>query len=170
MYQLFGRYISELVYGANDGIITTFAVVSGASGAALAPEIVVILGLANLLADGFSMGASNYLSIRSEQDYHGIEYDAEGARKPLKHGTATFVAFVLAGALPLIPFLFGISPSLQFEVSAAATALAFFIVGGMRSFITRKPFFSSGLQMLAIGGFAAAIAYGVGFALHAYVL
>src|SRR6056297_1515656 len=64
-----GRYLAEVIYGANDGIVTTFAVVSGVAGAALNPSIVLVLGLANLFADGFSMGMSNYLSRRSELDY-----------------------------------------------------------------------------------------------------
>src|SRR3989344_9642857 len=64
-----GKYIGDLIYGANDGIITTFAVVAGAVGASLSPAVIIILGFANIFADGISMGASNYLSIRSEQDY-----------------------------------------------------------------------------------------------------
>lgn len=63
-----GPFIHDIVYGANDGIVTTFAVVSGASGAALAPYIVIILGFANLLADGLSMGFGNYLSVKSKGD------------------------------------------------------------------------------------------------------
>ena len=65
MTRLSRHYLPDLVYGANDGIITTFAVVSGVVGAALSDTIIVILGFANLLADGFSMGASNYLARRS---------------------------------------------------------------------------------------------------------
>ena len=64
-----GRYLAEVVDGANDGIVTTFAVVSGVAGVALDPAIVLVLGAANLFADGFSMGMSNYLSRRSEMDY-----------------------------------------------------------------------------------------------------
>ncbi len=63
--RLAGHYLPDLVYGANDGIITTFAVVSGVVGASLSERVIVILGLANLVADGFSMGASNYLARRS---------------------------------------------------------------------------------------------------------
>ncbi len=64
-----GKYVGDLIYGANDGIITTFAVVAGAAGASLSAVVVIILGLANLVADGFSMGASNYLGKQSERDY-----------------------------------------------------------------------------------------------------
>jgi hypothetical protein len=62
------RYLPDAVFGANDGIITTFAVVSGVVGAGLAERIILILGVSNLLADGFSMAASNYLAIRSRED------------------------------------------------------------------------------------------------------
>jgi VIT1/CCC1 family predicted Fe2+/Mn2+ transporter len=64
-----GRYLGDLVYGANDGIITTFAVISGATGATLLPGIIIILGLANLVGDGISMGLSNFLSLRSRRDF-----------------------------------------------------------------------------------------------------
>ena len=72
-----GKYIGDVIYGANDGIITTFAVIAGASGASLAPVVVVILGFANLLADGISMGASNYLGKRSEHDYAKAQREKE---------------------------------------------------------------------------------------------
>ena len=59
-------YLRDAVYGAIDGTITTFAVVAGVAGAQLSAGIVVVLGLANLLADGFSMAVSNYLGTRAE--------------------------------------------------------------------------------------------------------
>lgn len=57
--------LRDLVYGAIDGTVTTFAVVSGVAGAGLSERVVIILGLANLLADGFSMAVGNYLSTRA---------------------------------------------------------------------------------------------------------
>ena len=64
-----GSYVGDFVYGAIDGSVTTFAVVSGVAGAALSVNIVIILGLANLLADGFSMAVGNYLSSKSDIEY-----------------------------------------------------------------------------------------------------
>ncbi len=64
---LAGEYIKDFIYGANDGIITTFAIVTGAAGAGFSPLVVIVLGFANLLADGFSMAASNYLGSSSEE-------------------------------------------------------------------------------------------------------
>lgn len=68
-----GPWIHDIVYGAHDGIVTTFAVVAGTAGAGLSWGIVIILGVANLLADGVSMGAGSFLSLRSERDqYHRL--------------------------------------------------------------------------------------------------
>jgi VIT1/CCC1 family predicted Fe2+/Mn2+ transporter len=61
-----GSYLRDFIYGAIDGAVTTFAVVSGVEGADLDPNIVVILGGANLVADGFSMAISNFLGSRAE--------------------------------------------------------------------------------------------------------
>lgn len=61
-------YIRDWIYGGIDGAVTTFAVVSGVAGAQLSPYIVLILGFANLFADGFSMAASNFLGTRAEHD------------------------------------------------------------------------------------------------------
>lgn len=60
-------YVRDFVYGAIDGAVTTFAVVSGVAGAGLPSGIVIVLGVANLIGDGFSMAASNYLGTRAEQ-------------------------------------------------------------------------------------------------------
>jgi VIT1/CCC1 family predicted Fe2+/Mn2+ transporter len=60
-------YLRDFIYGAIDGSVTTFAVVSGVAGAGLSPRIVIILGVANLIGDGFSMAAGNYLGTRAEQ-------------------------------------------------------------------------------------------------------
>lgn len=86
-------YLPDAVYGAIDGGVTTFAVVSGVAGAALAPEIVLILGLANLIADGFSMGAANFAGLRAEQqqadrarreEHHEIHVHPEGEREEIR--------------------------------------------------------------------------------------
>lgn len=62
------RYVGDFVFGGIDGVITTFAVVAGVAGAQLSAAVVLILGLANLLADGFAMGIGNFLSIKSEHE------------------------------------------------------------------------------------------------------
>lgn len=61
--------IEDFVYGATDGAVTTFAVVAGVVGASLSPSVILILGFANLFADGFSMAIGNYLSSKSRIEY-----------------------------------------------------------------------------------------------------
>lgn len=63
-------YLSDFVYGGIDGTVTTFAVVSGVAGAGLSSDIVIILGFANLIGDGFSMAAGNYLGTRVDRQLH----------------------------------------------------------------------------------------------------
>lgn len=71
-------YIGEFVYGGIDGSVTTFAVVAGSAGANLDPSVIIILGFANLIADGFAMSVGSYLSNKSEKEnydkHERIEY------------------------------------------------------------------------------------------------
>ena len=63
-------YLRDWVYGGIDGAVTTFAVAAGVAGANLSPGIVLILGFANLLADGFSMAVANYSGTKTEQEQY----------------------------------------------------------------------------------------------------
>jgi VIT1/CCC1 family predicted Fe2+/Mn2+ transporter len=87
------NYLRDWIYGGIDGAVTTFAVVTGVVGAQLAPFVIVILGLANLLADGFSMAASNFLGTKAEHDdmrrlaaieHRHIELAPEGEREEVR--------------------------------------------------------------------------------------
>jgi VIT1/CCC1 family predicted Fe2+/Mn2+ transporter len=85
--------LRDFVYGAVDGLVTTFAVVSGVAGAGLSAGVVIVLGLANLLADGFSMAASNFLACRAEaeqreslrrEELEHIEHVPEGEQEEIR--------------------------------------------------------------------------------------
>jgi vacuolar iron transporter family protein len=153
-----GHYLPDLVYGANDGIITTFAVVSGVVGADLSRTVILILGFANLFADGISMGASNYLARRSHADP-----DERATRKDaLQHACATLLAFIATGLLPLIAYVLPLSARESFIAATTLTAVALFSVGAARSLITGLSPFRSGSEMLLVGSLAAIAAYLIG--------
>ncbi|WP_193177537.1 VIT1/CCC1 transporter family protein [Oricola nitratireducens] len=87
------NYLRDFVYGGIDGAVTTFAIVAGVVGASLSAHVVIILGLANLLADGISMAASNYSGTKTEVDdrerlrdmeYRHIAQDPEGEREEIR--------------------------------------------------------------------------------------
>ena len=208
------------MYGANDGIVTTFAVVAGAAGALLSPGIVIILGLASLLADGFSMGSSNFLSLRARKDFvkmqrrreewkvenfpevereeireilrnwgatgdsvepmvsaitrdkerwvdfmmkEELDLQEDEAASPSRHGVATFGAFILAGFLPLLPYFFEGEPRQQFLIAGILAAITFVVVGAARTLVGESKAVKGGLEMLLIGGIAAAVAYTIGW-------
>jgi VIT1/CCC1 family predicted Fe2+/Mn2+ transporter len=221
-----GPYIGPFVYGGLDGVVTTFAVVSGVMGAALSTSVVLILGLANLFADGISMAVGAYLSSRSEQEYFERERETEAweianfpdaeraelhalyrergfsdpdARRlveiqtrdpaawvrammveehgmlasethPLARGLVTFAAFVIAGAVPLLGYLLGlIIPAvgdIAYPLSLVLSPLTLFGLGAAKVLVTERGALRSGLQMLLVGGLAAAVAYLVGFMLR----
>ncbi len=216
------KYLGEMVYGGLDGIITTFAVVSGVAGAELGANIILILGLANLFADGFSMATGAFLSARSEKEYYqrerqreawevahfpdgeraelfelyrGQGYSEDDAHKlveiksrdpelwvnammieelgmlrdernPLYNALATLVAFVVAGAVPMLIYLLGlvvpIPAGVAFPVSLGLSGLALFGLGAAKVLVTERNPWRGGLEMLIVGGLAAGVAYVVG--------
>lgn len=214
-------YLRDIVYGAIDGSVTTFAIVAGVAGAGLSPVVIVALGIANVLADGFSMAAGNFSATRAELDdisrLRRVEADhidryPEGEKRevreilrlkgldgqvledatdaivrnrevwiqtmlegeyglagvdphPTRAALATFAAFLVAGLVPLIPFMLGFANA--FTVSLGMTLAVFFAIGALKSFWSLAPWWRSGLETLLIGGAAAGIAYFVGTLFHA---
>lgn len=156
------HYIRDLIYGANDGIITTFAVVAGVAGGALSARAVLIVGAANLLADGLSMGVGNYLGIRAEEGSRALQGLPEAEASPVKHGLATFLAFVVAGAVPLVPYLAGGSGTPRLMLSIMLTLAALFGVGAARSIFSQESWWMTGLEMLGLGVVVAMVAFAAG--------
>jgi VIT1/CCC1 family predicted Fe2+/Mn2+ transporter len=212
--------LKDAVYGAIDGAVTTFAIVAGVAGAGLSSFVIVALGLANVLADGFSMAAANYSGTKAELDNmrrlrdieeRHIQTYPEGERlevreilskkglkgavledateaitqnrenwialmlegeyglaavdpRPEKAAVTTFLAFLAAGIVPLLPFLLGLREA--FIVSAFLTMVTFFAIGALKSFWSLTPWWWSAGETMLIGGLAAAIAYYVGTLFH----
>jgi len=163
------QYVPQFVYGGIDGIVTTFAVIAGVVGAQLSLTVILILGFANLLADGFSMAVSSYLSNESKSDIDGI--DTKNLQSSAsKDALATFTAFVLLGLIPLLPFMFAVLyPLAQMTtiiLSAVASIVAFGLVGAGKAYVADKSISQAVTETVVIGGAAALIAFTVGYLLR----
>ncbi|WP_040725421.1 VIT1/CCC1 transporter family protein [Thiomicrorhabdus sp. Kp2] len=215
--------ISDAVLGAIDGCVTTFAIIAGAIGAGFSASVALILGFANLFADGFSMAVSNYEANKAQQEFiesvrkteaehiqkipkgereeirqifqrkgfegdvlekivntitqnknlwidtmlleeHGLQIQTQN---PIKAALTTFGAFLLVGAIPLIPFFISaITINQQFILSAIFAGMMFFMIGMLKSMVFAKPIFLSGVQTLVTGGAAASLAFITGYLLR----
>jgi VIT1/CCC1 family predicted Fe2+/Mn2+ transporter len=163
------HYIRDLVYGANDGIITTFAVVAGVAGGSLSTTAVLVVGAANLAADGVAMGVGNLLAIRAHESALAADGRPEEETYPWKHGMATLIAFVGAGAVPLLPYMMPAAAGGRLLWSSVFTMAALFGVGVARAAVTQDRWWRTGLEMLMLGGVVAAAAYGAGAVVAALV-
>lgn len=211
-----GQSLPDAILGGIDGCVTTFAVVSGAFGAGFSATVALVLGFANLLADGFSMAISNYEAIKAQREHvdgvrrdehHHIDVIPEGEREeirqifiakgfagetlervveticsdrelwvetmlreehglqteglsPLRSGLVTFAAFLVVGAVPLLPYAVpGLAGLTQFLTSLALAGLMFFLIGMGKSLVYQQPVLVSGVRTLLMGGAAAGLAF-----------
>lgn len=88
------NYLGDFILGAIDGAVTTFAIVAGVAGAGLSNLVAIVLGLANLFADGFSMAVSNYQNAKSDTEFlekarqteeEHIDHIPEGEVEEVRH-------------------------------------------------------------------------------------
>lgn len=168
------QYLGEFVYGAIDGTVTTFAVVAGAVGAGLNSKVIVVLGFANLIADGFSMGASAYLSAKSERDLHLRREKDKGNEAtdtdhtPMQDGVTTFAAFCVVGLVPFILYVVDALFNLRvdgnqlFLWSSILTGITFVTIGVLKAKVTRTKVWRAAGETLLLGTIAAILAYVLG--------
>ena len=152
-----------------DGAVTTFAIVTGAAGASLGSKVILILGLANVLADGFSMAVGAYLSEKADQQ---LEAKNKGEKhqvddSPMAASVATFISFILVGFVPLLIYIadyvfdLGLGDD-ALVYSVFLTLAAFAAIGYLRGVITGIDRSKSVLEALGLGLAAAIISYSVG--------
>lgn len=156
-------YLSDFVYGAVDGIITTFAVISGTAGAKLHYSVIIILGVSNVIADGFSMASSRYLSAEAEKEIHGHRY-----LSPSFSAIVTFFSFTFIGLIPILIFILAYFASYKninylYKLCYFITGMLLFLVGIIKGYVLeKKQIWKSGIEVLTIGGFASFLSYIIG--------
>ena len=149
-----GNYLRDWIYGGIDGTITTFAIVAGVVGASMPGSVVLVLGLANLIADGFAMGAGNYSGTKAELDDYNrllaierkhIELEPSGEREEIRQIFAN-KGFDGADLERIVDVItsdeerwartmaveeYGLSPAVKSPVQAALSTSAAFVLSGL---------------------------------------
>ena len=228
-FDKYQMYLGEFVYGGIDGAVTTFAVVCGAVGAGLDQSVIIILGFANLLADGFAMSVGAYLSSKSVKDnynkYKAVEYAAlneapdvarqeveaiykakgfEGellqqvvdkittnkalwtdvmmkdklvmtqeSKSPFMMGLVTYISFILIGLIPLLVYVWNYFNPLHGDLflwTSLLTAMAFVVIGFLKTYVTETSKLKGILETLVLGALAAIVSYFVGDLLESIIL
>ncbi|EAR15979.1 VIT1/CCC1 transporter family protein [Robiginitalea biformata] len=173
-------YLSEFVYGGMDGCVTTFAVVAGSVGASLDSAVIIILGFANLIADGFAMSVGAYLSHNTARDNRlklqatenpaagqtpaGVP-DPEPGKSALRIGGVTFASFLAIGLVPLLVYVVDYLYPLDvnhFLVACILTGIGFLFIGLLKAYVNRTRMLRAVVEVLALGAAAAIVAYYVG--------
>jgi len=158
-------YITPFVYGSIDGTITTFAIIAGSAGANLPVSVILILGLANVFADAFSMASSNFLSEESR-----VRVEGKSRLSPTTSASVTFISFLCVGFIPLAPFVLSFFYPLtnQFAYGSAIilTLIIFLTIGYYRAHVANVPPFRSIVETFLIGSVAAGISFIVGYLLR----
>lgn len=169
------QHIRPIVYGGMDGIITTFAIVAGATGAQLSYNILLVLGIANLLADGLSMGAGEYMSSKAELEHQFPKGTPKEEQKAIRISALyTFFSFLLFGTVPLliygIAIFFPVVLQESFWVASALAAMALCALGLLKAKLNSVHWLRSTIEVLGIGLVTALVAYGVGHGLSQLIL
>ena len=214
-----GGGVRDMVFGASDGLVSTLAFVAGVVGATTDPSIVLLSGVAELLAGTISMAAGSYESAKSELEVLEKEsrrkqvkacktvggereelvrfYESEGFERgeaeaiadrvikenepplqtehleslglapkelgnPLKAGALTGLFFCLAALVPIFAFTFPLDVFDALIISVIASVITLFGVGVLKTIFSRRNWFWSGLETMAIGAAAAGITYVIG--------
>lgn len=167
MKKIIQTYLPEFVYGSVDGVVTTVAIITGAVGAGLSASVIFILGMANVLADGFSMGSSNYLASISEQNLEG---ETVSTKRPMREGLVTFGSFVAVGLLPILPFFISVLVpdfrAYDIWTSLVLAIVAFVGIGYVGARVTKTSRIKNILRTVFVGGVAALISFLVGYLLR----
>ncbi|MCB5188813.1 VIT1/CCC1 transporter family protein [Methylobacillus caricis] len=211
------------VFGVNDGLVSIACLVLGVAGAAANVQVILLTGIAGLLAGAFSMAAGEYISMRSQREMFeyqiGLEreelaqypeqeaaelaliYQARGLDKeeaqalaqrmiadpelgldtltreelglnpdelgsPWLAAMSSFTAFLLGGAIPLLPWLLAMQ-SRALETAVALTAMALLLIGAVLALFSGRSMVYGGVRMLLIGATAGCLTYWIGSLLGA---
>lgn len=151
------EYFQSAMFGFNDALVSTTGVIVGVAAGTGNKEVVILAGVVTILVEALSMGSGQFLSSRSA---HQLER-SESFKRPLLSGSIMFVAYFLAGLVPLLSVvIFPIEYSIFVAIAASLTGLL--ILGYIKGKLVGQSALRSALEVFFIGGAATAIGLVVG--------
>ena len=153
--------IKSFIFGATDGIITVFNIISGIEGANLDKLYVIIIGFGTLIADAVSMGVSSYLSSTiNSTNFNGA----------IKNSITTSISFILFGLIPLLSFIIISNNYISnYYISLIASCLSLIVLGCIQGYITNKNLFKTSLTTSSVGMLGALLSYSIANKLSNYI-
>ena len=152
------------VFGMSDGLVSNLSLVLGVAGANPDHRVVLIAGIAGLLAGALSMAVGEYVSVASQRELvlAGLEEpDETSAGSPLGAAFASLLTFAVGASVPVIPYVVARNGA-AFAGAVVLSSLALYSLGAGISLLTGRPAWRSGLRQLGLGLIAAAATYGIG--------
>ena len=152
------EYLSDFIFGATDGLLATFILVTAWTGVSLSARKMTVIGFSKIVAQGLSMGSSSYFTTKANNYQNNAH-----SQKPLLTAIIVFFAFVIFGCIPLSIFVFPYfaqtSNDHLLKISYMLIAFSFFIIGMLQAHISHKSVWSEGIKTMWIGCIVAVISY-----------
>ncbi|HLD04726.1 MAG TPA: VIT1/CCC1 transporter family protein [Candidatus Nanoarchaeia archaeon] len=166
-------WVREIVFGLNDGIVSTFALLAGITGAVISWEALIIAALVEIVTGALSMALGTFISTKSQIEFYNGNLDGkkhikkevkalkDGFENPEIAAVQIGIAFLIGGLVPLWPYFVWVEQSALW-VSLMSTCAFLFVVGALKSRFTHKLWWHSGLEMVVIAALAGFISYYLG--------
>jgi VIT1/CCC1 family predicted Fe2+/Mn2+ transporter len=155
----FASYLRNFVFGTEDSLVSTVGLLSGITIAGMASKEIIVTGAVLIFVEAFSMAVGSFLSEYSAEEY--LHQAGASSRRSVVDGVIMFFSYLIAGAVPLFPYIFW-EPSVAFSISIFASLAALFVLGAVSARVAEVSIAKRGLRMLVVGGIAIAVGVLVG--------
>lgn len=162
-------FLRDIIFGVHDALLTNLGIITGFVAALQNNRLIVIAALIDVIISAFAMSFGTYLSRTSETAYledqlhretHADVASALG--NPITAAVVMWFTYVIAGVIPLLPFMLGYPAALSVRYAVIMALIVFFFVGLFKGVLTKSSPLFGGLQFLAFGAIAALIGYLIG--------
>jgi len=157
--ELFVSYVRNLIFGVEDGLVSTVGLLSGIAVAGISQSAILLTGTVLIFVEAFSMAVGSFLSERSAEEYT-VGNDVS-PRYALTDGVIMFFSYFVSGLIPLAPYVF-IATKNALPLSVALSLITLFILGIVSAKIFKTRLLRSGLRMFIVGGMAIGVGIMVG--------